>query len=63
MEKVIYEPLLSGVGMSYRQSNQVLIPDGKIEGLFTVLTEKGMDCLTKSKIEHVICTSALAGFY
>ena len=31
-------------------------------GLFTTLADKGLNRLTNSKIEHIICTSSLAAF-
>ncbi len=34
----------------------------KKNALFTTLTKKGLDRLTDARIEHVICTSALAAF-
>ena len=37
--------------------------DRDFSRLFTPLTEKGLDRLTDSRIEHIICTTALAAFY
>lgn len=37
-------------------------PVRNVSGLFKSLTEKGLDRLTGDKIEHIICTSALAAF-
>ena len=31
-------------------------------GIFTSLTEKGLNKLTKAEIEHILCTSSLAAF-
>ncbi len=31
-------------------------------GLFTSLTDKGLNKLTDSEIEHIMCTSSLAAF-
>jgi hypothetical protein len=33
------------------------------EGIFSTLPEKGLDRLLQARIEHIICTSALAGFF
>lgn len=66
MHKIIYEPILpvNQAVSRYEQTNQILIPsDSKIDGLFISLTEKGLNSLTDKKIEHIICTSALAAFY
>jgi|GEM_PF-4410413 len=66
MQTIIYEPILSSdkTLSKYEQTNQILISsDSKIDGLFISLTEKGLNSLTDRKIEHVICTSALAAFF
>ena len=33
-----------------------------VSGFIEGLSEKGLNCLTKSKVEHIICTSALCAF-
>jgi len=63
MQAVIYKPSLPGVDVDKRQPDQILNSDVKINCLFTPLTQKGLDRLTDSEIEHIICTSALAAFF
>lgn len=63
MQSIIDTTLLSDVALNQKELLIVSVNSGKIDGLFTLLTEKGMDRLTESKIEHVICTTALAAFF
>ena len=34
-----------------------------VRGMFVGLSDSGVDCVTDSKIEHVLSTSALCGFF
>lgn len=53
------------ISVDYEHADPLFIstPMRDLKGLFMSLPEKGLDRLTDAKIEHIICTSALAAFY
>lgn len=64
MQTVASPRLLSDlVILPKKESTVVLDDDRQIVDFFTSLADKGLDCLTDFRIEHIISTTALAGFF
>ena len=61
MQTLSIRPSVS-VGHGYTDYLFVSTPVRNLRDLLISLPEKGLDRLTNGKIEHIICTSALAAF-